>query len=83
MRRNSKILLKLYRKKNVSLRKNMTVIYPTGILYGSAEVHKPIIDNFPSFRIIVSAVGTPICNLAKFLVSTLSPLTVNEFTVHD
>ena len=54
-----------------------------GWLYSSAKVHKPIIDNCPSFRPILSAIGTPTYNLAKFLVPILSPLTVNEFTVHD
>ena len=37
----------------------------------------------PPFRPILSAIGTPTYNLAKFLVPILSPLTVNEFTVHD
>ena len=54
-----------------------------GILYGSAKVHKPIIDDCTSFRPILSATGTPTYNLGKFLVPILSPLTVNEFTVHD
>ena len=54
-----------------------------GILYGSAKVHKPIIDNFLSFRSILSAIDIPAYNLAKFLVPILSPLTVNGFTVRD
>ena len=54
-----------------------------GILYGSAKVHKPIIDDCTSFRSILSATGTPTYNLGKFLVPILSPLTVNEFTIHD
>ena len=62
-------------------------VYPTelrpGILYASAKVHKPVIDYCPSFRPILSAIGIPIHNLAKFLVPILSPLTVNKFTVHD
>ena len=52
------------------------------MLYGSAKVHKCIIDSCPSFRSILSAINTPTYNLAKFLVPILSPLTVNEFTVH-
>ena len=87
MRRNSKISLNLYIKKSVSRKKEHDSVYPTGsrpgILYGSAKVHKPIIDNCPSFQPILWAIGTPTYNLAKFLVSILSPLTVNEFTVHD
>ena len=40
-------------------------------------------DNCPSFRPILSAIGTPTYDLAKFLVPILKPLTENEFTVHD
>ena len=62
-------------------------MYPTGsrpeILCGSAKVHKHIIDNCPSFWPILSAINTPTYNLVKFLVPILSPLTLNEFTVHD
>ena len=54
-----------------------------GIFYGSAKMHKPIINNYSSFRPILSAKGTPTYNLAKFLISILSPLTVNEFAVCD
>ena len=54
-----------------------------GMLYGSVKVHKPTIDKCPSFQPVLSAIATPTYNLAKFLVSILSPLTVNEFTVHD
>ena len=80
------IIKPLYQKECLT-KKEYDSIYPTGsrpgILYGSAKVHKPIIDNCPSFRPILSAIGTPTYNLAKFLVPILSPLTVNEFTVHD
>ena len=54
-----------------------------GILYGLPKVHKPIIDNCPKFRPILYAIGTPTFKLVKFLVPILSPLTVNEFSVHD
>ena len=37
----------------------------------------------PSFRSILSPIDTPTYNQAKFLVPILSPLTVNDFTVHD
>ena len=80
------IIKPLYQKECL-IQKEYDSIYPTGsrpgILYGSAKVHKPIIDNCPSFRPILSGIGTPTYNLAKFLVAILSPLTVNEFTVHD
>ena len=54
-----------------------------GILYGQAKVHKPVEDNCPSFRPILSAIGTPTYHLAKFFVPILKPLTENEYTVHD
>ena len=63
------------------------LISPTGskpgILYGLAKVHKPVVGNCPSFRPILSAIGTSTYNLAKFLVPILKPLTINEFTVKD
>ena len=40
-------------------------------------------DNCPSLRPILSAIGTPTYDLAKFLVPILKPLTENEYTVHD
>ena len=62
-------------------------IYPRGsrpgILYRSPKVHKPVINNCPKFRPILSAIGAPTYKLAKNLVPILSPLTVNEFSVHD
>ena len=54
-----------------------------GTLYGSAIVHKTIIDWLPPFRPILSAIGTPTYRLAKFLVPVLSYITQNEFTVKD
>ena len=54
-----------------------------GILYGSPKVDKPVINNCPKFRPILPAIGTPTYKLAEFLVPILSPLTVNEFWVHD
>ena len=63
------------------------LISPTGskpgIVYGLAKVHKPVVGNCPSFRPILSAIGTSTYNLAKFLVPILKPLTINEFTVKD
>ena len=62
-------------------------IFPTGskpgVLYGQAKVHKPVENNSPSFRPILSAIGTPIYDLAKFLVPILKPLTENEYPVRD
>ena len=46
-------------------------------------MHKPVITNCPSFRIILDAIDTPSYKLAKFLVPILSPLTINKYTVKD
>ena len=54
-----------------------------GIMYGLCKVHKDIIDNYPPFRPILSAINTPTYKLAKFLVSILKSLTSNEYTVKD
>ena len=67
--------------------KEYELIYPRGsrpgILYGSPKVHKPVINNCPKFRPILSTIGTPTCKLANLLVPILSPLTFNEFSLHD
>ena len=52
-------------------------------MYGLAKVHKIVTDGFPSFRPILSAIGTPTYKLAKFLVPILEPLTTNECTIKD
>ena len=54
-----------------------------GIMYDSAKVHKIITDSLPSFRPILSAIGTPTYKLSKFLVPMLEPLTANEYTIKD
>ena len=64
--------------------KEYELIYPRGsrpgILYGSPKFHKPVINNCPKFRPILSTIGTPTYKLGHFLVSILSPLTSNEFS---
>ena len=52
-----------------------------GILYGLPKVHKQLINNCPQFRSILSVIGTPTYNTAKFLVPTLKPLTTNDYTL--
>ena len=52
-----------------------------GILYGQPKVHKTVVNNLPQFRQIFSAINTPVCKLAKYLVPILLPLTVNDYTV--
>ena len=52
-------------------------------MYGLCKVHKSITDICPPFRPKLSAIETPSYKLAKFLVSKLSSITFNEFTVKD
>ena len=52
-------------------------------LYGSAKVHKPVKNGLLPFRPILSAVATPKYKLGKFLLHSLSNITLNKFTVKD
>ena len=52
-------------------------------MYGLAKVHKQLVKICPPFRPILSAIGTPTYNIAKFLVSVLKPLTTNDHTLKD
>ena len=54
-----------------------------GTLHGSAKAHKPFKNGLPQFRPILSVIGTPTYKLAKFLVTDLSDITQNEFTIKD
>ena len=54
-----------------------------GVFYGLCKVRKAIGDVCPSFRPILSAIGTPTYKIAKFFVAILSCLIINEFTVKD
>ena len=54
-----------------------------GIMYGSGKVHKIVTYSLPFFRPILSAIGTPIYKLSKFLVPVLEPLTTSECTIQD
>ena len=80
------VLKKLKKKKIISENKYED-LYPVGsrpgILYGRAKIHKPIKDGVPSFRPILSAIGTPTYKLSKFFVPLLTPLTLNEYTIKD
>ena len=53
------------------------------IMYGSAKVHKIVKDGLPSFRPMLSGIGTPTYKLVKFLVPMLEPLATNEYTIKD
>ena len=54
-----------------------------GIMYGLCKVHKDIIDNYASFRPILSEFNTTTNKLAKFLVPILKSLTSDEYKVKD
>ena len=62
-------------------------LYPSGskpgVLYVLAKIHKALEDGTPSFRPILSAIGTPTYNLAKFCDQLLKPLTSNDYTIKD
>ena len=62
---------------------SLPLVSRSGILYGNPKAHKPVADNMPKFRPILSAINTPGYNLAKFLISVLEPLTDNKFTAQD
>ena len=52
-------------------------------MYGLPKVHKIVTDGLPSFRPILSVIGTPTYKLAKFLVPIIEPLATNEYTIKD
>ena len=52
-------------------------------MYDSNKVYEIVTDGLPSFRPILSAIGTATYKLAKFLVPILEPLTANEYTFRD
>ena len=56
-----------------------------GIMYGLCKIHKgtTVNDPVPSFRPILSAIGTCNYNLAKFFVPILKQFTINKYTVKD
>ena len=62
-------------------------IYPQGsqpcIMYGSAKIHKPIVNGFPKLRSILSASNTGIYKWAKLFVPSLRYPTSNQFTLKD
>ena len=62
-------------------------LYPSGakpgVLYYLAKIHKVFEDGTPSFLPILSAIGTPTYNLAKFYDQLLEPRTSNDYTIKD
>ena len=51
-----------------------------GVLFRLAKIHKALEDGIPSFRTILSEIGTPNYKLVEQL---LKPLTNNEYTIKD
>ena len=62
-------------------------LYPrgsqNGIMYGLSKIHKPLFNNFPKLRPIVSAINTATYSSAKFFVPLLKCFTMNEYTLND
>ena len=85
-KRICKVLLDL-NKKGVLSDSDYNSLAPCGskpsVLYGLSKVHKPVIDNKPKQRPILSAINTPTYKLSKFLVKILEPHTKNELTAKD
>ena len=53
------------------------------ILYGLGKIQKALDDGIPTFRPILSAIGTPTYKLAKFCDKLLKPITTNGYTIKD
>ena len=51
------------------------------VLYGLANIHKALEDGILSFHPILSAIGIPTYNLAKFFDQLLKPLTSSDSTI--
>ena len=62
-------------------------LYPQGsqpgVLYGFSKIHKPLVNNIPKLRPILSALNTGTYKWAKFFVPLLRDLTSNECTLKD
>ena len=62
-------------------------LYPRGsqpgIMYGLSKIHKPLINNFPKLRPILSAINTATYSWAKFFVPLLKCFTMNEYTLKN
>ena len=80
-------LLKSLKDEGEISEKEKNGLYPSGskpgVLYGLAKIHKALEDGTPSFRPILSAIGTSTCNLVKFCDQLLKPLTSNDYTIKD
>ena len=54
-----------------------------GIMYGLSKIHKPIFNNFPKLRPILSAINAATYGWAKLFVPLLKCFTMNECTLKD
>ena len=52
-------------------------------LYGLPKIHKPPVDGLPKYRPIISQIGSPTYEIAKFLLDFVKSFTSNEYTVRD
>ena len=77
------VLKSLHDKVSLTEKKISSFTCYLGILYGQGKVHKPVINNCPSFRPIVDAINTPSYKLANILTPILFPLPINEYTLKD
>ena len=80
-------LLKSLKNQNEISEKNYDNLYPSDskprIFYALGKIHKALEDGIPTFRPILSAIGTPTYKLAKFCDKLLKPITTNEYTIKD
>ena len=53
------------------------------ILFGNLKIHQTVANSTPKFRLILLAINTPTCLLAKYFNPIFSPFTTNEFTVKN
>ena len=62
-------------------------LYPQGsqprVLYSLSKIHKPLVNNIPKLRPILSALNTGTYKWAKFFVPLLRDLTSDEYTIKD
>ena len=87
MEEQIKCLLKSLEDQGEISEKDRNDLYPSSskpsVLYGLAKIHKELEDGTPSFHPILSAIGKPTFNLAKFCNQLLKPLTNNDYTIKD
>ena len=73
-------------KKSIS-EKLYKELYPRGsqpgIMYSLSKIHKPLINNFPKLRPILSVINKATYSCAKFFVPLLKCFTMNDYTLKD